>query len=121
VTFFSTVAPIFPVRDLLAALEHYRRLGFDVRPYDETVEYGFATRDGIQLHFTCQRDHDPLTQASAAYFYVENADALYDEWRESGADGRFGEPYDTEYGLREGMHIDPDGNLIRYGSPLSAG
>jgi hypothetical protein len=28
-------------------------------------------------------------------------------------------PTDTDYGLREGAHIDPDNNLIRFGSPLA--
>jgi hypothetical protein len=28
------------------------------------------------------------------------------------------EPEDYEYGKREGSHEDPDGNLIRFGSPL---
>jgi hypothetical protein len=24
----------------------------------------------------------------------------------------------TEYGLRDGWHLDPDGNLLRFGSPI---
>ena len=44
--------------------------------------------------------------------------ALATEWSASGAEGRFVDPVDTDYGLREGAHIDPDGNLLRYGSPL---
>ena len=27
-------------------------------------------------------------------------------------------PYDTPYGMREAVHVDPDNNLIRFGSPL---
>ena len=27
-------------------------------------------------------------------------------------------PVDTSYGMREGAHVDPDGNLLRFGSPL---
>ena len=30
---FQDVAPVVPVRDLQAALERYRQLGFDVRAY----------------------------------------------------------------------------------------
>jgi hypothetical protein len=118
VTEFNEFAPVFPVRDLLEGLEHYRRLGFDVRAYDEDVSYGFATRGHVNLHLTADPEYDPKRTASAAYLYVSDADALYAEWTESGAEGRFDEPYDTEYGLREGVHIDPEGNLIRYGSPL---
>jgi hypothetical protein len=28
---------------------------------------------------------------------------------------------DTDYGIREGGHVDPDGNLLRFGSPLPSG
>jgi len=44
-----------------------------------------------------------------------DADALYDEWSDIG-DTRA--PVDTDYKVREGAHIDPDGNLFRFGSPL---
>jgi hypothetical protein len=27
-------------------------------------------------------------------------------------------PYDTSYGMREAVHVDPDNNLIRFGSRL---
>jgi uncharacterized glyoxalase superfamily protein PhnB len=52
------------------------------------------------------------------YLYVEDADALYAEWRAAGVQGQFFEPHDTEYGLREGAHIDRDGNLLKFGSRL---
>jgi uncharacterized glyoxalase superfamily protein PhnB len=29
-------------------------------------------------------------------------------------------PMDTEWGQREGAVVDPDGNVIRFGSPLTA-
>jgi MerR family mercuric resistance operon transcriptional regulator len=34
--------------------------------------------------------------------------------------GQFFEPHDTEYGLREGAHVDRDGNLIRFGSAIQS-
>jgi len=30
-------------------------------------------------------------------------------------------PEDTEWGKHEGVLIDPDGNVIRFGSPVTAG
>jgi len=47
---------------------------------------------------------------------VDDADGLAAEWREAGADVR--SPEDTPWGKREGVMIDPDGNIIRFGSPL---
>jgi hypothetical protein len=51
-----------------------------------------------------------------AYLYVDDADALHAEW--SSVEGRHHRPEDTPYGLREGAYVNPDGNLLRYGSPV---
>lgn len=110
------MATVLPVRDLDTALDHYRRLGFRVSPYDGG--YGYAVRDGADFHLSVHRDLVPSRNASAAYLYVDDADALYAEWRAAGVDGQFFEPHDTEYGLREAAHIDQDGNLVRFGSWL---
>jgi catechol 2,3-dioxygenase-like lactoylglutathione lyase family enzyme len=116
---FNAIAPVFPVRDIDTAVEHYRKLGFEVRHYEGAAPYAFARRGSVQIHLSQFAEHDPATTASTAYVYVDNADALAEEWRSSGADGRFRDPIDTEYGLREGAHVDPEGNLIRFGSPLT--
>jgi len=115
---FNTVAPVFPVADVVRAMEHYRKLGFEVTSHDDGTEYAFANRDEVWLHLAKVDDLDPSTSMSAAYLYVEDADALATEWSACGAGGRFIDPVDTEYGLREGAHVDPCGNLLRYGSFL---
>ena len=112
------MATILPVRDLRTALDHYRSLGFRVSPYDDG--YGYAVRGSADFHLSVHRDLDPSRNASAVYLYVEDADALYAEWRAAGVDGQFFEPHDTEYGLREAAHVDRDGNLVRFGSRLSS-
>jgi hypothetical protein len=66
-------------------------------------------------------DERPLNSVSRrrqcmAYLYVDDADALHAEW--SSIEGRHHRPEDTPYGLREGAFVDPDGNLLRYGSPV---
>ncbi|HEY2203574.1 MAG TPA: MarR family transcriptional regulator [Pseudonocardia sp.] len=111
-------APIFGVRDLARALEHYARLGFRVDAYADGDEYGFAHRDGVELHLALQPDMDPLVGAGAAYLFVRDADDLAREWSRPGIGGRLHPPVDTDYRVREGAHIDPDGNLIRFGSRL---
>jgi hypothetical protein len=111
------VSPIFPVVDLRRALDHYAALGFAVDRHDDG--YGFAARAGISLHLEAVEDMDPRCSPGGAYLYVPDADALAVEW--AGVP-RTGRPVDTDYGLREGWHIDPDGNLLRFGSQLpSAG
>jgi Ser/Thr protein kinase RdoA (MazF antagonist) len=63
-------------------------------------------------------DSEPHADGGEAYLYVENADALFEEWGRPGIAGRTSPPGDTPYQLREGSDVDPDGNLIRFGSPL---
>lgn len=113
----TAVAPVLPVRDVAAAVEHYRTLGFAVDRYEGNAAYAFAERDGISLHLAQVDDLDPAVTTSALYLYVSDADAVYARWRLARPAGRLVAPVDTEYGLREGAHVDPDGNLLRFGSP----
>jgi DNA-binding MarR family transcriptional regulator/catechol 2,3-dioxygenase-like lactoylglutathione lyase family enzyme len=107
-------SPIFPVSDLATALDHYAALGF--RTDDGGGDaYGFAARDGVELHLHASHVHAPK---GSAYLYVRDADALYEEWTQPGIGGRTSPVGPTGYGLREGSHTDPDGNLIRFGSPI---
>jgi DNA-binding MarR family transcriptional regulator len=115
---FRQFSPIFPVRDMTAALAHYAALGFDAFPYEGEDGYGFADRDGIGLHLTADPGHDPAHSHASAYLYVRDADALYAEWSRPGIGGQTLAVCSTPYQLREGAHIDPDGNLIRFGSPI---
>ena len=107
------VSPIFPVTDLRRALDHYAALGCEVSAHDEG--YGFAALAGIELHLVVTEGHDPLRTAAAAYLHVPDADALAARWADVQSTTP---PIDTDYGLREGAHVDPDGNLLRFGSPL---
>jgi catechol 2,3-dioxygenase-like lactoylglutathione lyase family enzyme len=115
---FDRAAPVVPVRDLDAALDRYRRLGFSVRAYDGGERYGFVDRGRVSLHLTEWAEHDPAHSASAVYLYVSDADALHREWAAAGLPGRLREPFDTPYGLREFDFVDADGTLHRVGSPL---
>jgi hypothetical protein len=119
VTSFQSVAPVLPTRNVPSALARYERLGFDVSVYDGGAFYGFARRGDVSLHLSRVENINPRTTLVSVYLYVADADALHAEWSTSGVDGHFHEPTDTDYGLREGAYVDPDGNLLRYGSPLA--
>lgn len=106
-------SPIFPVAELHRALEHYATLGCLVSTHD--AGYGFAAREGVELHLVVVPDGDVRGGPAAAYLHVPDADALAAEWA---AVPGTEPPVDTDYGLREGRHTDPDGNLLRFGSPL---
>ena len=109
------IAPVFGVRDLSASLAFYGRLGFQTREY-EGGGYGFATRDGIEIHLGQIPDGDPRAIRGTAYLFVDDADDVAQAWRSAGADVR--PPEDTDWGQHEGVLIDPDGNIIRFGSPM---
>ena len=113
------MAPILPVRDLDAALAHYRGLGFSTRAW-RGGGYGFISFDGVEFHLGVDPDLGPqVDQRSRAYLFVEDAGALARTWRAAGGDVRL--PEDTEWGQHEGVLIDRDGNMIRLGSPVAAG
>lgn len=114
----TRVAPIFPVSNLVAALAYYRGLGFGVRHW-HSGGYGFVTFDGAEIHLSVESDLEKrVDRRSAAYLFVEDADALAETWLAAGGDVRL--PQDTEWGQHEGGLVDPDGNLIRFGSPMNS-
>lgn len=115
----SVAAPVLITTDVPAALERYRALGFMVSAHADGLEYGFLRRGEAWLHVSYAPDVDPSLNAVSAYLYCDDADALHAEWTSSGVEGRHVAPMDTDYGLREGAYVDPDGNLLRYGSPLA--
>jgi catechol 2,3-dioxygenase-like lactoylglutathione lyase family enzyme len=107
------VAPVFSVSDLAASLAYYRALGFGAREWGGGG-YGFLTFDRAEIHLGEVPDLPPDCR-STAYLFVEDADDLYGKWLAAGGDVR--PPEDTEWGQHEGALIDPDGNVIRFGSP----
>jgi len=114
----TRVAPIFPVSNLVAALAYYRGLGFAVRHWHSGA-YGFVTFDGAEIHLGVEPDLDTRAdRRSTAYLFVEDADVLAETWLAAGGDVRL--PEDTEWGQHEGVLVDPDGNVIRFGSPMGA-
>jgi catechol 2,3-dioxygenase-like lactoylglutathione lyase family enzyme len=110
----SGFEPIFRVADVARATEHYASMGFSIERHDET--YAFARRDrGLTIHLTLS-EGDEIPGAGALYVHCDDAAQLADEWRR--ADLEVSGPVDEDYGKREGSHVDPDGNLIRFGSPI---
>ena len=107
------VEPIFAVTDVARSVAHYERLGFTTSHHDAT--YAFAHRDRLTIHLA-RTDSPGIARTGSIYMHVDDADALAEEWRGAGVD--FVEPQDFDYGKREGSREDPDGNLIRFGSPL---
>ena len=111
---FLSLSPILPCSDLTRTSVHYRQLGFTFEVHDEA--YATASRDGFNLHFA-RTPEATLAPGGAVYFGVDDAEALHREWVASGA-GETSALFDPGYKVWEAVHTDPDGNLIRFGSPI---
>lgn len=105
--------PVFSVHDVNRAVEHYQRLGFTTEYHDET--YAFAHWGRLVVHLA-HDDHPEAHMTSVLYVHVDDADELAADWRKAGME--VVGPANEDYGKREGRHIDPDGNLIRFGGPI---
>jgi catechol 2,3-dioxygenase-like lactoylglutathione lyase family enzyme len=109
-TVFEGVTPILRVRSLAAGIDYYVRvLGFKVdwqAPFFASVSRG---RCGIFLS-----EGDQGNPGSWVWVGVEDAEALFEEYRSQGA--RIRHP-PTNYPWACEMQIDdPDGNVLRLGS-----
>jgi uncharacterized protein len=116
-----TVAPGLPSRDIARTVEHYGRIGFALRHPARselaTAEFVIIERDRVELHFALKREHDPRRTAMWIYVRVADADTIAREFELAGA-GQGRTVHDTDHGMREIAHIDPDGNLLLFGSPM---
>ena len=107
-------APIFKVADVTRSVAWFERAGFEVSFHDDT--YAFAHRDRDLTIHLAHAEGDDVPSHGALYLHCQDADRVAAEWRESGID--VDGPRDEDYGKREGSITDPDGNLIRFGSPI---
>jgi len=112
----QSAAPIFPTADMDAMRAHYEALGFQVQVHHGG--YATAARDAVRIHFRhVSDDGDEMRMPGAAYLAADDADALHAEWRRAGV-GETTDLFDPGFGVWEAAHTDPDGNLLRFGSPV---
>jgi len=78
-----------------------------------------VTRDGIEIHLEVVPHINPQGAQHVAYLWVDDADTFAQAWRATGAELRM--PVDTEWNQHEGEIVDPDGNVLRFGSPMERG
>jgi hypothetical protein len=126
------IAPIFPTADFDAMRTHYEALGFSVHVHGGG--YGTVERDGVKIHFrhvptvglpalgggtsdASSAESDAGTGRGAAYLAVDDATVLHAEWSAAGV-GETSDLFDPGFGVREAAHIDTDGNMLRFGSPV---
>ena len=118
-------APVLGVRDVRTALAYYAdKLGFvSVGVYgpegEDAPVYAVARRGEAQLHLQIRRRNVWAAQRGdherSAYFHVDDADALQEEFRAAGA-LIFQPATNMPYGLRELVVRDVDGHRLAFGA-----
>ena len=116
---FETAIPVLQVGDSGAAAEFYcGRLGFTLLsswPSADTrrdPRYLTLVREGARLHVHSFQGAGAGT--AAVYLFVDDVDALYAELRSRGVSVA-APPIDQEWGTREIVVRDPDGNVLTFG------
>jgi catechol 2,3-dioxygenase-like lactoylglutathione lyase family enzyme len=108
--------PVFVVADMPRAADHYRKLGFEITYHDDS--YAFAEHGSLNLHLELSVDDEPRPGGGVLYVHCDDADDVVAEWRKAGL--VLTGPENKPWGKYEGEHVDPDGNIIRFGSPRRA-
>lgn len=124
-------SPFFIVRNVPAALAFYRdKLGFEVTfegPEPDDIFFGIVQRGRAMLMFKAigvepipnhTRDIKQGIARWDTYFYVQNPDALYDEFKSR--DVEFVTPLKNNSDNLRGFEVkDLDGYILYFGRPWS--
>jgi predicted enzyme related to lactoylglutathione lyase len=105
------VMPELPHQDVPAGVRHYRDvLGFSINYAQDDI--GVMDRDEARVLLISRTPaHNGI---GSAYFYVRDADGLYTELLERGADLQ-SEPVSQPWGLREFSVLDLERNRLTFG------
>jgi catechol 2,3-dioxygenase-like lactoylglutathione lyase family enzyme len=106
--------PILSVSDMTRSVAWFEKAGFEVSLHDDTYAFAHRNRD-LTIHLA-QTAGGELPGHGGLYIHCQDADRVAEEWRQAGLD--VDGPRNEDYGKREGSVADPDGNVIRFGSPI---
>lgn len=127
----TRTAPCLMTKDPEALAKFYKeKLGFshyELYGTPGAAFFAIATRDTFQIMFRYVRDGRPrrpwIPAADEApfdvYIGVDNVDALYEDYLESGA--LPSKPEDRPYGMREIRVVDPEGYILVFGADIGPG
>ncbi|MEO6845886.1 MAG: VOC family protein [Chthoniobacterales bacterium] len=114
---FKSVMPSCEVSDVSKAIEFYKEmLGFDcVFTNGNPVSFAIMSRDGVEICLGSQGAGVP--GKNGCYIKLSGVDDLYAEYQKNGV--KIVHTLKTEeYGMKEFMIEDLDGNTINFGEPV---
>lgn len=118
--------PILPSRSVAATVAFYARLGFAGAVVQAGPEGYAILRCGLhELHFFGFPELDPVRSYAGCYLRVPDVEAWHERLARAGLPKagipRLTPVQDRPWGMRELALVDPDGNLLRIGTPLDPG
>lgn len=115
---FGRVAPTVPVCDMPTAVSFYtEKLGFEkVFENGDPVGFVILKKDDAEIYLTLKLDHR-ASDRNILHMIVSDAKALYDALDQAGVRIVKG-LRDQEYGLRDFIFADPDGNRLDVGQRI---
>ena len=122
----TSSAPVLLVSDVVASASYLRDcVGFDFKEfYGDPPDFCICERDGHYLMLAQVGDPASITpfwkirdKMWNAYFWVDDAEALYEETKSKGAKMDYG-PCTQPYGVREFGIQDLDGHDIGFGQVI---
>ena len=113
---FTGTTPILRVDSLEGSIQHYVSvLGF--RHQWDDGQFGCVSRGDVQLFLS---EGSQGCARTWVYVAVSDVDALFEEYRRSGAHIRRS-PVNYPWGAREMHVLDPDSHVLRFGSDAVPG
>ncbi len=116
--------PQLPASRWPDTLDLYQQLGFSaVFRQDNAPQYAVLRRGELELHLYGLSWLDPAASYAGCYLRVRDVDGLHSQWARIGLPSngipRLGPIRDQPWGMREFHLVDPSGNVLRVGWPIS--
>jgi len=118
-------ASVFLTAQMIASLDYWRdKLGFTANVWGDPISHAILDRDGFKIMLsTASKEHEIVPNWKIngiwnAYFWINDATALYDEYTKSGAIIDY-KLHEKPYGVLEFGIQDLDGHDIAFGQDIN--
>jgi catechol 2,3-dioxygenase-like lactoylglutathione lyase family enzyme len=115
---FGRLAPGIPVTDIQRSIQFYQDVLGMKKVFENGSPVGFAILilGDAEIHLNLKKDHKAST-LNLAHLMVDDANALYEHLSKNNVRIIKGLK-DADYGLRQFVFADPDGNRIDVGQEI---